>query len=135
MAASANDATWEVISPSGTPGSAPGPTRTSDAQEYLAGFVGTEDALKVIEKLGASSMEDLKLVDKEIAEEAVSDLKLIPKKKALQALLDVCSPPPPPPASSRSASLFLCRSYHILLTYRSNFPLVSDHDTPMPVIY
>jgi hypothetical protein len=68
-----------------------GSTRTPDAQEYLAGFVGTEDALKVIEKLGASSMEDLKLVDKEIAEEAVSDLKLIPKKKALQALLDVCS--------------------------------------------
>ena len=34
-----------------------------------------------------------------------------------------------------STFLFPCRSYHILSTYKLSFPLVSDHDTPMLVIY
>jgi len=46
----------------------------------------------IIDKLGATTMDDLKLVDKEIAEEAVADLKLIPRKKALEALMKAAAP-------------------------------------------
>ena len=63
----------------------------TDAESYLLQFVSKEDVASILDKLGAITMDDLKLVDADIAEEAVSDLKLIPRKKALGALLSAAS--------------------------------------------
>ena len=65
------------------------PATEMTASEYLSQFLSGAEVDSIIDKLGATTMDDLKLVDKEIAEEAVADLKLIPRKKALEALMKV----------------------------------------------
>ena len=43
----------------------------------------------IINNLGATTMEDLKLVDHGMASNATQDLKLIPRKKAMIALMAI----------------------------------------------
>ena len=58
------------------------------AVDYLvAEGVDAADAMVVVEALGATTVEDLQLVDEDMATEAVQTLKLIPRKVARTALL------------------------------------------------
>merc|ERR1712013_345761 len=68
------------------------PAAEMSASEYLSQFLSGAEVDSIIDKLGATTMDDLKLVDKEIAEEAVADLKLIPRKKALEARMKAAAP-------------------------------------------
>ena len=58
------------------------------AVDYLvAEGVDAADAMVVVEALGATTVDDLQLVDEDMATEAVQTLKLIPRKVARTALL------------------------------------------------
>ena len=100
------DESWIDAMADGTPPSTPSPQQAQPqemtAVEYLSQYVGADEVASIIDKLGAVTMDDLKLVDKEMAEEAVSGMKLIPKKKALDALLKAAEPTAPEGAVSGS---------------------------------
>ena len=64
-------------------------TTTLNAMEYLMQTLSKKDATIIINNLGATTMEDLKLVDHGMASNATQDLKLIPRKKAMIALMAI----------------------------------------------